>query len=144
MYITSSSSHSILYNSPHQTYAHHRIVSLEETVREKNQKVVEMKMTVSRFAQENRILEDRNKVILGHLKHSTPLHSPSKSPLLQVQHADVICMGRLVQLIMSLVSRLCCCKFDVWSNQNRVEENSGDSHSRHHFQEKEKPGDEAS
>lgn len=82
----------IIYAYPH---AHHRIVSLEETVREKNQKVVEMEMTVSRFTQENRILEERNKVILGHLKHSTPLHSPSKSPLLQVYTAV-----RLVPLII--------------------------------------------
>ncbi len=52
-----------------------RIVSLEESIRNKNQVGVELEMTTARLKQENFILEERNKVLLGHLKH-TPQASP--------------------------------------------------------------------
>ena len=48
---------------------------MEETLREGSQDIMELKVRVGRLKQENIMLEDRNKILVGHI-HSTLRSSP--------------------------------------------------------------------
>lgn len=80
----------------------YRIVNLEEIVRDKNQENVEMEMIVGRLKQENRILEERNKIILGQLKHtsSTPLASP-RNTMVSINYTYYI---KLLYIIIVIIN----------------------------------------
>ena len=43
---------------------------MEDNLREKNQQVVELEVKTNRLAQENKLLEDRNKFLLVHMQGS--------------------------------------------------------------------------
>ena len=68
-------------------YATFRLVSVEEKLRERGQRILELEVMLSRVKQENIMLEERNKVLVEHLQRPTPSPSPSEhmfSPTLQV------------------------------------------------------------
>ena len=48
----------------------HRVVLMEDNLREKNQQLVELEVRANRLAQENKILEERNKFLLVHVQGS--------------------------------------------------------------------------
>ena len=43
---------------------------MEDSIREKNQELVEQEMMTNRLEQENKLLEERNKFLLVHIQHS--------------------------------------------------------------------------
>ncbi len=60
---------------------------MEEKVRDRGQRILELEVMLSRVRQENIMLEERNKALVEHLQRSTPSPSPSEhmlSPSLQV------------------------------------------------------------
>lgn len=57
---------------------------MEDSVREKNQELMEQEMKTNRLEQENKLLEERNKLLLVHIQHSPS--SPTEK--LQAMSAD--------------------------------------------------------
>lgn len=70
---------------------HCRLVMSEERVQERGQRLLELELRLSRVQQENIMLEERNKMLVNHLRHSTTSPSPTDltSPAFKVWRSKV-------------------------------------------------------